>query len=119
MSSHTRLPTTTPHPATVPAIATGSTLEQIKDAIRKGDHPVTDNNPRTTRSWNELRDEATAISLAVVDAGGANATFRITPKDHDQERASSTRKVLNDLIEHGGTVRILGPAGSEEGVRQS
>ncbi|RNL62699.1 hypothetical protein EFK50_13180 [Nocardioides marmoriginsengisoli] len=80
---------------------------------------MTDNNPRTTRSWNELRDEATAISLAVVDAGDANVTFRITPKNHNQEEGNSTVNVLTDLIEHGGTVRILGPAGSEEGVRQS
>jgi hypothetical protein len=119
MSSQTQPPFTTPHPATAPAITAESTPAQIKDPIRKGGHRVTDNTSGTTRSWNELRDEATAISLALVDAGGDIVTFRISPKTHDREPSSSTRKALTDLVEHGGGVRILGPAGSEEGVRQS
>lgn len=109
----------TAHPATAPATAADNTPARISDAIRKGNYRVTDNIPRTTRSWNELRDEAAASSLAVVDAGDANVIFSITPKNNKQEQDSTTRTVLINLIEHGGTVRILGPAGSEEGVRQS
>jgi hypothetical protein len=112
-------PTATQHPATAPRVPASSTLEKIKSAFRKGDNRVTDNNPRTTKSWNELRDEATTVTLAVVDAHEGNVTFRITPKHHNQEQANTTRQVLNDLIENGGSVRVLGPTGSEEGVRQA
>lgn len=107
------------HPATWPKAPANSTLEMIESAFRKGDNRVTDHNPRTTKSWNELRDEATTVTLAVVDAHGGNVTLRITPKYKNPEQANTTRQVLNDLIEHGGSVRVLGPSGSEEGVRQA
>ena len=96
----------------------GSDMAPARQNVQKGEDRVTDNTPRTTRSWNELRDEATAVTLAVVDAGDAKVTFRII-QNQDGEQASKTKRVLNDLIEHGGTVRILGPAGVEEGIRQS
>jgi len=119
MSQHVYNPAKPTSPATGPKTPASSTLEKIKSAFRKGDNRVTDNNPRTPRSWNELRDEATTVTLAVVDAHDGNVTFRITPKHDNQEQARTTRQVLNDLIEHGGSVRVLGPSGSEEGAHQA
>lgn len=93
--------------------------ERTQATTRKGTNRVADNDTRTHKSWNELRDEAAQLTLAVVDTGTTNVTFRITPKYPDQGPTSETKGALNDLILNGGNAHIVDPNGCEEGVRQT
>jgi hypothetical protein len=104
---------------TAAATSQAAQPKRTQATTRRGTNRVADNNTRTHKSWNELRDEAGQMTLAVVDAGTTNVTFRITPKHPDQELTSETKRALKDLILKGGNAHIVDPNGCEEGVRQT